>query len=125
MSKKAIPPFYTIRAGDLSAAIVSEVTNITLQDNACVQLNVTGAGADGIFTLEASNDYIPNQFSPYSPPVNAGTWVTVKDSAVTILGADLVIYDITQLGPPYIRVVWTPNGGSTGSVDAIISSKGF
>jgi hypothetical protein len=123
MRKDAIPSYHIIRAGDLAASIVSEVTNIALQDNVCIQLNVTGAGADGEFTLETSNDYLPNQFNPKGPPVVAGSWVTVADSVVTIAGADLVIYDVTQLAPPYVRIRWTPNGGSAGAVDGYISSK--
>lgn len=120
--KNHLEPFQVITNGDMSADIVSSITNIKGLDNIGYALTFTGAPV-GIFSVEISADYSPGA-SPYAPPANAGNWVTITLSVpVVAAGAPNSAYiDITEISAPYIRLRYTATSG-TGSVNALVVAK--
>lgn len=117
-----LEPFLVITNGDLSGNLVSEVTGISYQDNICYQCNIT-ATADGVFSVQGSSDYVPAPQGVQNNPANAGNWVTL--GALTVTGADVLLFDINQCSFPWVRLIFTDSSGGTSSgvVNAYVSGK--
>jgi len=124
MSRKlVVPPFKDPKfsAADMSASITGTPSNIQFTDNIGVQLFWTGGNPIGTITFQVSIDYNANSGS--------GTWSTIQSSPGTDLtvtpsgSAGNTYVDFNQLSAPWIRVIYTTAGGSSGNLTATIGAK--
>lgn len=76
----------------------------------------------GTFKLQASNDPGDNGSGQgVSQPTH---WTDVASSSQAISGASgSILYDVTECGYRWVRLVYTPSGGS-GTLTANINTKG-
>ncbi len=119
--KDPIPPYLAVSAGDLSAATVtSPVTQVNYHDNLVYQCNITGSPV-GLLEAQASDDYLAiNTAGGQTNVIRAGNWVTITSAAVTT--AATIIFDLNQIGPMAVRLLYTKTSG-TGAIDVWISGK--
>lgn len=111
----------TIEAASMAASYTGAATNIAYLDNVMIQLNWSGAPV-GTFAVEISNDY---QQDAQGNVVNAGNWhvLTVSPALAAPAGSASSTYTlISNLGAPWIRVVYTRTSG-TGALDMYITAK--
>lgn len=90
-----------------------------------IQLVTTGAPV-GTFKLQMSND--PGNINAASPAnqENISNWTDVADSSVIVSAAGNLMFDVSQSGASWVRVVWVAGGGSTGSlISARANTKGI
>lgn len=105
----------------MASTITSSVTNINYLDNIGIQLNNSGSPS-GAFAVQISADYAQDEFGNVQ---NAGNWtaLTLSPAPTVSAGSPSTIYiDMNQLSAPWIRVVYTPSGGS-GTLNAFITAK--
>lgn len=114
-TKNPLFPVKVLSAADLSqATITSPATGITYQDNICYQAVITGTPV-GTLDVQVSTNYLPT--------TGLGNWVSLGASyTATVNGAGGGIFDINQLSPCYVRVLYTKSSG-TGSMDLTVSAK--
>ena len=109
MSKNVLATFQSVTAGDMSAQVISEITDIRWLDNMVMYIDFTGTPT-GTFYVECSPDktnwYALNLFPV---PVASG------------VNGNHRIY-MNQLPDPYIRTRYTPASG-TGTMNVKIGGK--
>jgi len=122
MSKNVLERYQSVINGDLSAQLISPVTNIKYLDNLLIELVCTGS-PNGTFYVEFSADY--NQDLNQNT-LNPGTWVPLDfgTQTPTITAATDIMLDLNQMPAPYVRVRWVPVSG-TGVLNMWITAKGI
>jgi hypothetical protein len=128
-SKNILKQYHSVINGDMSAVITSPITDISFLDNIGIQLDFSGSPS-GSFAIQISADYSQDASGNVK---NAGSWVplvltyftgsafTSATSVPTYVGSPIYL-DLTQLSAPYIRVVYTPSGGS-GALNVYVTAK--
>jgi hypothetical protein len=116
MSAKSYAPRKLNDATSTAATFNSNVVNLEVFDNICLQLIWTGTTA-GAFAVQVCQDYDPTNTS-------SGTWVSMTlPSTPTAAGsADSAIVDLNQIGACWLRVVFTRTSG-TGTATIWYSMK--
>ena len=56
---------------------------------------------------------------------NQGTFVDITGTPVTLTGAGSFIWNVTGPQYPFMRLVYTPAGGDTGTLNVFYYGKGF
>lgn len=120
VSKRTLPSYKLVAAGDMSASITSLATNIQQVDNVGIQLNFTGSPT-GTFSVQVSADHTEDVNKNV---IVAGHWESLTLSPTpTASGTSGDIYiDLNQLSAPWVRIVYTRSSG-TGSLDAYVTGK--
>lgn len=84
-SKRFLPPFHTLVAGNMAGNLTSSVTNISNLDNIGIHCNFTTGGSPvGTLTVQVSADYAVDPIT--NTVLNAGTWANLITSAVPASG---------------------------------------
>lgn len=94
-------------AGNLTSPSISLLNT----DKLAIQAVFVGANAQvpsGTFTLQVTNDQT--------------TWTTIAGSASTVSAAGDIMWNIVDLGYPYVRVVYTRTGGD-GTLNCTVFTK--
>lgn len=114
------PPYSVVTNGDMSATIISAVTNIQQIPYISYSAVYTGSPT-GTFTVEVTNDYSLN---PAGGVENPGNWtaITLIPDAVATGSAGNNFIDVRGTAASWIRLVYTPSSGS-GSLTATIAGK--
>jgi len=107
-----------LTAGDMSGILHSEVLDLGEIDLGSIQAIYTGAPV-GNLTLELSNDIIALGGDPNSLVAN---WTVYAGSSQAIAAAGNFIYNISNMGYKWLRMVWTPSSG-TGVLNATAMVK--
>lgn len=117
--KSNLRQWQMVTAGDMSAAITSDVTNIQFLDNIGIQLNFTGTPT-GTFQVQVSADFARDDGGRVT---NAGNWIPLVLSPVPAATgtAGFIYIDIIQTSAPWIRVTYSGTGA--GSLNAFITAK--
>jgi len=98
---------------DLSASRNSEPVNVQNVVNYAVQLVFTGTPA-GNFKLQASCDEgQPAATTEAQRASGVVNWTDVADTATTVSAAGNLMYDVTNAGHNWFRVVYTATGAGT------------
>lgn len=115
-SKSNLAPYRLASGADLSANYTSPVTQILRQDNFVYQFNVTSGTPVGVLNVEVSNDYNYTNGA-------AGNWKSLGSAyQADVNGTGTGVFDLQQLGPCYVRLVYT-RSSSSGLADIFISGK--
>lgn len=117
--KKSLQLFemFALPGGDISASVISQVTNVQFEDNIGIQVSWTGTSPVGTLAIECSNDYGRNG-------VTSPVWVALDfGSTINITGnSGSHTININQLPFTNIRANYTRVSG-TGTLKAQISAK--
>ena len=117
--KNFIQPYAVIVAGDMSADIISAITDTIKMDNICYQAVWSGAALVGKFQVEVTDDDVHNlNVTP--------TWtaLTLDSSATVPANSGDGIFNINQNPGRYIRFHYVHTSG-TGTLDVKLSAKGL
>jgi hypothetical protein len=102
--------FAIVTAGDMSGAITSSPVRMDQTSSLSIQAVFTGSPA-GSFKVQISNDD--------ASPTN---WSDYANSTVTISGAGNQAWDIWAVAAKWVRLIYTPSGGS-GTLNARANSR--
>lgn len=107
----------------MTASFISAPTIIKFLDNISYQINVTGAGSQGFFTVQASNDYQVDD--PSNAVVNPGTWVDLQLSGIPSVAGinDSILISMNQMPFNAVRVAYTSTTAGAGECDIVMLSK--
>ena len=94
----------------MNASITSSAFDLVHKYVYCIQAVWTGAGVDGTFKLQASNDN--------------SNWEDIASSATVAAGAGSYMWNVNAVGYRYVKVVFTKAGASDGYVSVTINVKG-
>lgn len=107
MSRRQLPPYQIINAGNMASTVTSSTTYVGNVDGVTIQAVWTGT-PNGTFAINASvdgTDWTPLAYSnPFTASGSAGNFLTT----------------ITLSGIQQIQVVYTPSSGS-GTLNAYIA----
>lgn len=122
--KNVLPPFQTINAGDMSqASITSSVTSIQYLDNICIELIWSGTSPIGTIAIQGSLNHAQDAQGNVTV---AGTWVPMviggSPTQAVSGNSGSMLFDLSQLSFPYIRIVYTKTSG-IGTLDGYIGGK--
>ena len=133
MAQKSILPVYPVFSAALAnqtmagvGVLSSPISNILYKDNICYQVQWTGNPV-GIFTVQVSVDYNPGLPQSYGGEDN-GMWVTVPavdnfgNPPAAAGGPGVVNINITQIGAPYIQILYTNTSGA-GTLSGYVFGK--
>lgn len=110
-------------AADISVTVNSKVLGLELILSYAVQAIFTGT-PDGTFKLQASNDPYPDASFGLAAFVPTN-WVDVADSSVTQTDTTPIMINYQFPGYRWVRAVFTPNGGSAGTMTIRAYAKGY
>lgn len=119
-TKRNLKQYQVITNGDMSqSSLTSQVTNINQLDNVAYQLNWSGSPV-GSFQVQVSIDYNQDEFGNVT---NAGHWTPLALSGgASTSGGSPIFINVSQIGAPWIRVVYTRTSGS-GTLQAWVAAK--
>lgn len=107
----------------MAVAITSRVVPLDQVFGYSVQADyATGGTLGGVLALQASVDHAEDNEGNV---IRAGNWVTITDSPVTLTGAGSFIWNITSSNYLFFRLIYTPTGGDSGTLNAFCVTKGF
>ena len=123
MARKNIVPYKVATAQSLAAGFTTIPTVIAYLDNCSYQINVNTTNSTGIFEVQASLDYRPQEPGESTP--NPGNWSTLPLTGVPSVStvSDTIILDLNQLPFSAIRLSYTPTVAGTGTADIYLLSK--
>lgn len=122
-STSAAASAYT-SSGDISnATLYSMPFWLGHLDTYAIQLVTTGAAVTGAFKLQASNSdpRVPNDGWPAGDQFD---WTDIDGSSTTVAAAGTVVWNASNVGYRWVRVVWTEGAASTGNVTGRVNGKG-
>ena len=124
MGRKNVVLHKVTEAQSLAANFTSAATIIRYLDNCAYQINVTGGGSSGTFSVEGSLDYAVSEAND-DAPVRAGNWVALNLTGTpTITGSnDTILIDLNQLPFNAIRLKYTSTVAGAGSCDVYVMSR--
>lgn len=112
-----------ITAQTMASAVASAAIPLYNIFGVAVQANyATGGTLGGVLALQASVDHREDLNGNV---LQAGNWVTITGSPVTLTGAGSYIWNVSEPNYPFIRLIYTPTGGDTGTLNAFVNVKGF
>mgnify|MGYP000101883020 CR=1 FL=1 len=122
-SRPLLKPQSVVTNGNMATSLTSLATNINMVSILSYTIVWTGSPT-GTFSVQVSNDYIPNPLGVQDAPVNAGTWVALSlSTTVAPAGSGSSAFiDIDTCGAAWIRLVYTRSSG-TGTLNATIAGK--
>jgi hypothetical protein len=130
MGYRTIKPVVIDSGGSLAANFTGNPFSIEGYIRSCLEILVTGTPV-GQLNVQASNDYVPNQPSPFpiyslNNEILPPTWYDIPLGlpALTGTGAYNYMIDFTETGIPWLRVTYTSTSG-TGNVTTVITAKEF
>lgn len=100
----------TIPIGSLGASVSSSTFNLETDFGYCIVGVVAGATAAGNASLWVSNDDV--------------SYAQMTQSAFTVAGPDVLIWDVLAARYKYVQVRWVRTGG-TGTMVLTVEGKGF
>lgn len=111
--------------GDMSqATLASKGMQIQQGVNWSIQAVWTGGTADGVLTIEVSNDIVPvNPDSSGDPAINVVNWSTYTGSNTNVSGAGDFAWLAQNAGYQWVRLKFVKNSG-TGVLNATFNGKG-
>lgn len=122
MSRKAQLNYVLEENKSLSSSFVTNPTVVTFLDNLSYQINVTTSDSQGVFVVQASNDYdvgLPAGIE------NLGQWFDLVLSGVPTvnLANDTIAISMNQVPFKAVRLSYTANTPGTGVCKIIIQDK--
>ncbi len=105
----------------MAANIASAATEINLFYGYAVQADYTGSSLGGVLAIQGSVDH---RQDPSGNVLNAGNFVTITDSPVTISGAGSYIWNIRESNYSYFRLIYTAAMSDSGTLNAYSTIKG-
>lgn len=113
--KNILLPFKIIDGNDGSASFNSDVVDLRYLDNISIQVIVTG-DLNGTLDIEVSQDFDDH--------LSTGTFTKLDSSLQATINEDgSGIFDLTNLGPVYLRLAYTRTSGTSGTITAYIAGK--
>lgn len=119
MSKKVIEPVNVLTAGDMSGDLASSPSIVKYMDNIAYQCVFTGSPV-GVFNVEVSLDNVKDASGKVLPATN---WAPMSATGINVSGGSPQFIDVNQTSACQIRCTFTAGGGSSGSLDILVSSK--
>lgn len=120
-SRPILAPFSVVSDGDMSAAIISDVTIIQNVSMISYDISWSGSSPEGTISIEVSNTYSKNQDGSVRNPGNWTELILSTNTEVTgNSGAGFI--DIRELSSYAIRLVYTPASG-TGLLNVMAAGK--
>lgn len=112
---------------DISASRNSIALLVEQDLNCSIQVVFSGTGLNGAFKLQASCDTsIANAQSEVVRASNVSNWSDIpsQSSTVTALtGSSTALFNLADMGYPWVRLVWTSTSGTGSIVSARITRK--
>ncbi len=102
-----------LTAQSMAASFNSNPLNLTNMIGVSIQANYTGSSLGGTFKLQGSVDHVENNNNVQ----NAGNWLDIPNSSVTISATGNYAWDDVPTAFPYVRVVYTAAMSDSGSCD--------
>lgn len=116
-------PIQIVTNGNMASSIISKIIGLPLYFGYAVQADYATSGTlGGVLALQASVDH---KQDPEGNVVNAGTFVTIANSPVTITGAGSYIWNVTSANYAFFQLIYTHTGGDSGTLNAYCTIKGF
>lgn len=116
-------PKHLMSNGNMAGDLTSAIQQLENAFGYSVQANyATSGGLGGTLTLEASVDHKQDDQGNVT---NAGTFVTVPNTAQTLAAAGSYIWNISDANYPYFRVHYAHAGGDTGTLNVWVYVRGF
>ena len=118
-------PNQIVKNGNMAAQIISAPVDCRTKLAYSVQANSKTTGTlGGTWSLQGSLDY---QIDLNGNVLNAGNWQTIANSSQAISLSNtsgVTTWDFTQTGVPWVRAVYAPAGGDTGTANVFGYTKG-
>ncbi len=112
-----------VTSKSMAVAVTSDIININEYFGYAVQANYTTSGTlVGTLALQASVDH--KQELVTGNVTNAGNFVTIPNSAVTLSGAGSYIWNVMEANYSFFRLIYTPGVSDTGTLNAFCTIKG-
>lgn len=112
--------------GNMASTITSNPVGLNQAIGFFIEATATTSGTlAGVFTVQSSISYNPGTPQSDGPPT-AGNWVEIAGSATTISGAGTSQWNYGNAIPNFlwVRLVYTPAGGDSGTLNALCNVKG-
>lgn len=107
-----------VNNGDMSGNLTSQVIDLADIDLGSIQAVFSGAPT-GSLKLQLSNEIIANTADPNSA---ISEWTDYAGSSVAVAAAGSHIYNISNMGYKWCRLVYTRTGGN-GTLNATLVGK--
>lgn len=112
-----------VTSQNMNADITSNPVGLNQDFGYSIQANYATSGTlGGVLKLQASVDHIVDQQGNVT---NAGNWVDILNSSVTLTGAGSYVWNVTDVMYPFVRLVYTHTGGDSGTLNAFYNVRGF
>lgn len=121
-SRPVFTPYQVITNGDMSSPIISAVTIVKMLSQISYDISWTGSNPLGSFSVQVSNTYSQNSDGTVANPGN-WTTLTLSTPATATGTASNGFIDIDATGAYAMRLIFTPSGGSSGTLNATIAAK--
>lgn len=129
MAYRTIKPVLVDDAVAVAANFTGNPFSIEGYDRCSYEIIITGT-LTGSVTVEASNDFVPNQPQPFpiyslNPQINPANWYMLPLGLTPPAGAGYTyLIDFTQTGIPWLRTnfVWVSGAGT---ITTVITAKEF
>lgn len=109
--------------GNMASSITSETVPLDQVFGYSIQAVYTTAGTlAGVLELQASSNH---QEDNEKNVIVAGNWVTISGTPVTLTGAGSFIWNVQDPNYLWVRLVYTPGVGDSGTLNATVNTKGF
>lgn len=104
-----------------SAASQAAIQQVFSESQWCLTIVGVAAGVAGVLKAQVSND--PAMLNNPSS-IASSSWVDLPNITVTLAGANALLSD-SNVGYRWLKFVWTPTGGSSGTFSGTFNSKGI
>lgn len=124
MARKNVLAHKIAEAQSLVDDFTTEPTVIQFLDSVSYQINVTTTNSEGIFIIQASNDYVPED-PTQSSKADDGNWVDLALTGVPTVAAadDSIMVDLNQLPYKALRLKYTSSVAGTGTCEILINAR--
>jgi hypothetical protein len=116
-----------LKNGDLSQAIATQGIDFSQLGMISIQAVYTGAPV-GDLSIQVSDDVVPvgalGTGTNVDPAANVVNWTTIQETTVTLSAAGSFNWRDCAASYHWIRVIFTPSTGSTGSLLVSVTGKG-
>lgn len=125
MARKNVLDHVISESQSMAASFTTDPTVIQFLDNLAYQINCVTNNSQGIFSVEASLDYVPAD-PVAGKAANSGTWVELNLSGPTLAvpAADTdILIDLNQLPYKAVRLKYTSSVAGTGTCAIYLNSR--
>ena len=113
-------PIDIVEAGNMASSITSETVPLDQVFGLSVQaVYTTGGTLAGVLSLQGSNTHEEDNEKNVLVP---GTWTTI--SSVTLSGGGDTLWNVENSNYLWLRVVYAPAGGDSGTLNVVCVTKG-